>query len=400
MKRFLILLLLLCSLGAAAQGSRDDGLWFISKTHPVQKQGFTEGDAYVFSRPVGTLPAGTFVQFGVTLENSGEKAPMHYLVEFYDGGNWVADPDFVYDDGLASCSFTTVSSSVKHPSVYMAVYRLRNAVSDTLKVRCRVCSKYAADGSLLDAGEAENVSALRTRKYVGACLRPLGTEQPRKTYSVLLVGNSFTYYFGEPFMLQEIAFSQSVQLNIRASLKGGQTFRQHCGLEMTKRTIGQGAYDFAFLQGQSQEPARYAADCCANSDVEASFVELCKLVRASSPDCNVFVENTWGYPAKDNGGFASLEEFDRLLEDGSRQLARAGLAGRTRVGQAYVEARERVQLLDTDDKHPGLAGAYLKACVTYLTITGKPFSGAVANCGLPEEEAAYLRSVAEKLYRD
>lgn len=400
MKRVAAFFLILWSLGLAAQGSRENGIWLLKKTAPVEKRGLTEGGAFVFSRPVGTLPAGSFVQFGVSLENGGEKAPLHYLVEFYDGGRWVSDPDFVYNDGLSEYSFFTVSSSVRQPSIYMAIYRLRNDVSDTLKVRCRVCSNYAADGSVLDADSPENVCALKNRKYVGAYLQPLGSTPPSEIHSVLLVGNSFTYYFGEPFLLQEIAFSQGVQLNMRASLKGGQYFRQHCGLEMTRRTIEQGGYDYAFIQGQSQEPAQYAADVSTHQDTEDAFVELCKMVRSASPDCMLFVENTWGYPAKENGGFASLEEFDRLLEEGCRLLAEAGACDRTLVGQAFVAARENTDLLDTDVKHPSLAGVYLKACITCLTITGRPFSGTVPNCGLPEEEAAYLRSVAEKLYRN
>ena len=397
MKRLLTLLSLALCLSAALPAQVNPGLWYLSASQAIEKTGLTEGGAFVFARPVESLPAGSYVQFGVSLENGGEKAPRHYMVEFFDGGRWVADPDFVYDDGLAEYSFFTVSSTVRHPSTYLSVYKLRNAVSDTLKVRLRVCSQYAADGSLLSPSEPGNVVALKNKHYVGAYLNPLGTKAPRETVSLLMIGNSFTYYYGEPFMLQEIAFSQGLQLNIRASLKGGQTFRDHCGREMTLRTISGAEYDYAVIQGQSQEPARYAADRSGNVDVENAFVELCRKIRETSPDCNIFVENTWGYPGAENGGFSSLGEFDRLLEEGSWLLAEAGVGDKIPVGKAFVAARERVELLGSDAKHPGLAGAYLKACVTCLVFTGKPFTGDVPTCGLSAEDAAYLRRTAEDI---
>lgn len=372
------------------------GLWYLKKGHGISRSGMTEGDSFVFARPVEELPAGSWVQFCVSLENTGEQAPLHYMVEFYDGGRWVCDPSLVFDDSLAEYSFSTVSSSVRHPSTFLATYRLRNAVSDTLKVRCRVCSRYAADFSTLDAHAAGNSVAVKNRSYVGAYLNPLGSKAPEKEYSVLLVGNSFTYYAGEAFMLQEIAFSQGVRLNVAASLKGGQTFRQHCGLEMTGRMIDRGGYDFAFLQGQSQEPAQFAAAPDKHSDVADAFDELSRRVRKSSPMCRIFIENTWGYPGVSNGGFSSLEEFDSLLEKGCTELASRAGAERSLVGQAFSAARGGVNVLSTDSKHQSAAGSYLKACVTCLTITGKPFCGNVPSCGLPEEDAAFLRCVAEK----
>ena len=56
-----------------------------------------------------------------------------------------------------------------------------------------------------------------------------------------------------------------------------------------------------------------------------------------------------------------------------------------------------VNLLADDDKHPSLAGAYLKACVTYLVLSGRRFKGSVPSCGLAEEDAKSLRSIAESV---
>ena len=360
-----------------------DGLWFLDKRSAISRSGMVEGDAIVFSRPVDVLPKGTWVQFGVSVENTGEKAPEQYAVEFLDGDEWVKEG-----------SFFTVSASQKHPTTYLTTDRLRNTVSDTLKVRCRVCSGLAADGSKLSADEPGNSVEVKKKHYVGAVLKPLGSAKPSREKSVLLIGNSFTYYFGEPFMLQEIAFSQGLKLDVHASLKGGQTFRQHCGLEMSVKTASQTRYDYAFIQGQSQEPAQYAANPDGHKDVADAYGELVGIIRGKSPKCRIYVENTWAYPALSNGGFGSLEEFDRMLSEGCNSLAALAGTEKSLVGQAFAKVPE-MGLLHRDDKHPGLSGAYLKACVTYLTISGRPFKGHVPSCGLSEHEAIMLRAVAE-----
>lgn len=375
----------------------ESGIWFLDKRTAVERSGLKEGDAIEFAVPVDRLPKGTWVEFGVSLECKGDKAPLHYMVEYYDGGQWVSDPSRIYNDGLSDCSFYTVTSSVRHPSVYLGTYCLRNEVRDTLKARCRVCSSYAVDRTPLDASADGNKVYLRHKKSMGAFLKPLGTVRPSRTKEVLLIGNSFTYYYGEPFILEEIAMSQGLRLNLSISLKGGQSYRQHCGLDLTRYNCTRGRYDYAFIQGQSQEPAQLAADPAGKKDVCDAYCELCSLIRSVSPRARIYVENTWGYPGASNGGFASLEEFDRLLDEGTTMLAAAAGSRKSLVGQAFTASRERYQLLDTDTKHPGLAGAYLKACVVYLTISGKAFRGDVPCCGLPEEEAAYLRAQAEKV---
>lgn len=374
------------------------GLWFLDA--PDVRRGLVENDAITFSIPVEKLPAGTYVQFGVCLENLGDKAPRHYKVEVEQGRDWVCITEPVYNDGLADHSFITVSSADRHPSTYQDIFRLRKTVKDSLRVRCRVCSPYAVDRSILSRDEQDNAVELKGRQYVAARLNPLGTKIPMLTQSVLLIGNSFTYFYGEPLMLQEIAFSQGLWLDVHTSLKGGQTFRDHTGLQMTLRSTSREVYDYAFIQGQSQEPAQYASDLVAGRDVKLALCELCDHIREVSPECSIFVEQTWAYAAGDCGGFGSMESFDALLADGTAKLALAGRAGVNPVGPAFAAVRadgSPVNLFFPDNKHQGLAGSYLKACVTYLKISGKAFHGAVPSCGLPEDDAAYLRSIAEKI---
>lgn len=375
------------------------GLWFLDA--PLERKGLVEGDAITFSIPVEEkLPAGTFVQFGVCLENFGEKAPRHYMVEVQEGRTWRCISSRTFNDGLAEYSFVTASATDRHPTTYQEIFRLRKPVKDSLRVRCRVCSPYATDRGPLSVGDSLNIVSVKSLPYVGAVLKPLGTKNPGRHASVCLIGNSFTYFFGEPLILQEIAFSQGLLLDVKASLKGGQTFRDHTRLPLSLSTLSSETYDYAFLQGQSQEPAHFAHDAAAGRDIKLALCQLCDDIRQTSPSCNIYIENTWAYEGMDFGGFGSMEEFDRLLSEGTNALAFAGNAKVSPVGQAFAAARAAnaaEDLYTVDAKHPGLAGAYLKACVTYLLISGKTFKGDVPSCYLPEDTAAKLRSIAESI---
>jgi hypothetical protein len=201
-------------------------------------------------------------------------------------------------------------------------------------------------------------------------------------------------------MLKEIAWSQGHYFDIKASLKGGQTLGQHIGRILTRDAAGQGGYDIVFLQDQSQTPARYAADPETHSKVAEDYLTLSSLVLESSPDCRLVMEQTWAYPSGRFGGFGDFGTFTGLLREGAQKLAIQNGAEVSPIGDAFEVAyneNKAIRLYDTDNKHQSHYGAYLKACVNYLLITGEPFKGTVAECGIEPEKAAYLQKVAEEV---
>ncbi|MBR4756739.1 MAG: hypothetical protein IK076_07345 [Bacteroidales bacterium] len=214
---------------------------------------------------------------------------------------------------------------------------------------------------------------------------------------VLCIGNSFTYVHGTDIMLQQIAESQGVNIQVGKYLSGGYTFGKHLQNEKSREAVEFGGYDIAFLQDQSSNPARYARD----NDVQVykDFKALKKYVKSYSPKCKVFLERTWGYSGENSQGFGTLENLDRYLDKGTAKMARKACTKVSPIGKAFMEAmslRPEVKLLGDDNHHQSLEGAYLKACVNYLVITRKRFSGQTACCGVDPETAAFLRSVAEK----
>lgn len=214
---------------------------------------------------------------------------------------------------------------------------------------------------------------------------------------VLCVGNSFTYYYDADIMLTDIAASQGVRMQVGKFLKGGQTFGQHLQLKHTLEAVDSGGYDYALLQDQSVNAARYARD--GDAQVLEDLKTLKSRIVRKSPDCKVILERTWSYSGKEAGGFETAANLDKYLEKGNKELASKAHTWLSPIGVAFNTVyRERpdIKLLYKDDKHQGPAGSYLKACVNYLVITGQPFHGNVDRCGLDPATAAYLQSVAEK----
>ena len=214
---------------------------------------------------------------------------------------------------------------------------------------------------------------------------------------VLLVGNSFTYFHDCDSMLLQISRSQGLDIRLGEFLKGGQTFGQHLNLPRTSEAIAAGSYRFAFIQDQSSNAARFSRD--KRKDVLANTVELKRRILQASPDCQVILERTWSFEGEDYAGFGSLANLDLHIGKGAAEIARKAGLWLSPIGIGFNTVRaERpdINLFEPDAKHQSAAGSYLKCCINYLVLTGKPFQGEVATCGVAPETAAYLQKVAER----
>ncbi len=368
-----------------------------------------EGDCWLFALPGVTCGAGETFDFYTTLcENA--KAPKYYIFEYYDGDKWQCDEQLLYtateDANLRyslKVSGTGLTATAQYTTFDKSFTLSAPLDNGTVYLRLRAVGAYAADGSTLDVTDAANSSAgFPKAQFIGANIASLGAKAPAKKIRVLCIGNSFSYYYYTASQLKQLAYREGVELDISAFFKGGQTLQQQLALPHSAYTVSLGGYDYAFIQDQSQNPARYANDPDANTSINDSCMELVKRIKKASPQCRIILENTWAYPAKDEtyGGFTSYEEFDRLLAEGSKAMAKNAGTWISPIGQAFTKVRtERpdITLLYTDVKHPAIAGAYLKSCVNCLVLTGKAFGDNAADCDIDAATAAYLRKVAENI---
>lgn len=216
-------------------------------------------------------------------------------------------------------------------------------------------------------------------------------------HRVLLIGNSFTYYHDCDSMLLQIARSQGLDLRLGEFLKGGQTFGQHLNLPKTSEAIAAGSYAFAFIQDMSVNAALYSRD--KRKDVLANTLELKRRILQASPDCQVILERTWSFTGAEAGGFGTRANLDHHLGKGASEIARKADVWLSPIGIGFNTVRSErpdIDLFEPDAKHQSAAGSYLKCCINYLVLTGKPFTGEVATCGIDPDTAAYLREAAQR----
>ena len=349
------------------------------------------GDCFMFTVPVESLSAGSYIGFDATL-TADPGAPKHWVVEWSDGLQWKTGREYV-------CHGPAFGKEHTYTCIHQ-VFRLENDVEkSSLKVRLR-----ALEGELIPARndmQSTGASMLVSSTYLGAYVQNLGTSHPEDTTRILCLGNSFTYYHSSPGMLKEIAWNEGHFLDLSVSVKGGRCMKHHQTLEMTQDNISEGGFDLVILQDQSRAAGWVGQDRKKNAHHIDEMVVMADMIRSTSPDCAFVVERTWAYPGKGHGSFGSIKAFDTYSKKGVRIMARAvGNAEVANIAEAFKYCREEhpdIMLYHTDSYHPSVYGSYLKSCVNYLVLFGEPFGETPADCGLEPEKAAVLRSIAEKV---
>ena len=335
--------------------------------------------------------------------NTTASCSKYYVVECKSGNTW-------YKGDMFMCSGRPTGAGA-HPSTILQTFRLPEPVKGELELRFRPTGKEKADTAATDSAVPQMIMP---KSYLAEYVQYLGNAVPKDTLNVLCVGNSFTYYWGCPAMLKEIAWNEGHYLRVKSTLKGGQTFGDHLALPVSRNVVNAGRYDYAFFQDQSQSPARYASDTTQFDYVNTNFLKLTDRLLSRSRNCHVILESTWSFEKDDFGGFGSHAAFDSLMTIGTSMMVRnaSKIFGAndfevSPIGRAFSIVRNEnpgIDLYSADSKHQSDYGSYLKACVNYLMIFRKPFQSQPADgatssvdCGIPHDQAAYLRQIAERV---
>ena len=326
------------------------------------------GDGILFTWPSLTLAAGTSVDFMTSLMAPNGSSPKYWIFEYWDDGAWrTVDEDLLAATENASLKY---SFYVKYFSAYQYTtftqsFTLSKALqNEDLKMRIRAVGNFANSGAALTPSTGAYLSFINSTWQ--ACHIDIYQGSPVKdTKKTLVIGNSFTYYYGTDFMLKEIARTQGHVMRMRTHLKGGQDFGEHYPLERTQAVIKEGGYDLALLQDMSTRHADYYADTKVNAAVMTDTKKILDLIKQHSPSVQPMIEATWAYAGSTNyNGFGSYEIFDKALLGGALLVTAEQKTWLSPIGSAFEKARAQgISLYHTDNKHPGINGAYLKACV-------------------------------------
>lgn len=385
--------------------------------------GMLSGDYFQFSCPVIDVKKGTDLDFMITISTKEATSPKYWLVEWYDGNEWQSQPRYTAEDGTKYSFYIKYFSSGNYRT-HIESYTLKNDLkNDFMRIRIRAVGTLNNGGGTLGKNSAS--VWFSPGNYVAAYLTCYADEATpiADTHKMSQYGNSITYYHGSAFMLKELARREGHQLDVRINLKGSQEFEHHLSLEFSKAVTAEGGYDFAVMNDGSYFHAEYAAGSkSALVGITPKYTpeeilywqkEMTKAIKAVCPDCQTLITSEHSYSRKaadDNYlGFGSFENFDTYQWKGAQMLGEAdpNLNWMAPAGKGFARARSNYgftsaynYMQHTDNYHPNLYGAYMRACITYLTLFGGSFGENAADCCVPAADAAKLRQAAMDIVND
>lgn len=217
----------------------------------------------------------------------------------------------------------------------------------------------------------------------------------RPARSILIVGNSRTYYNDMPAMIRQIADSAAspAKFQIETSARPGYYFKHHWALGRTRHLLAAG-WDDVILQGASAEQW--------NDDTQQDFftygAKLAAIAKMNTGRPRLVVN--WAYDPSDYEGDAEgyrelhLERIKaahaRLASEAN--LSRINLAG---LWESVRHSHPSIRLT-SDGNHPTKAGSYLYALAIYANLA----NASVANVaylpdGLNPDDAKALREAVD-----
>ncbi len=193
-----------------------------------------------------------------------------------------------------------------------------------------------------------------------AALALPGQAQKGDTLRVLFVGNSFTFYWNLPQVVQAMAETQKFPLRSAQSTASGASWAHHWkgerGLD-TKTRIQSGKWDIVVLQNHSTSAID---DTAAFREYGAKFAALIRETGATP-----LLFQTWAYDSN------PLQQT--AITKGYADLARSLGSSYVPVGEIWDKARFlRPDLeLYSDDKHPSPDATYLIALAFLKALSGQ-----------------------------
>lgn len=208
--------------------------------------------------------------------------------------------------------------------------------------------------------------------------------QKNEPDKILFVGNSFTYMWNMPQMVEAMAKNQGVSLETAQSTVGGSNFKQHWEKEKNTKTrdlLKDKSWDYVILQG-------YSSGTIDNPERFTTYgTKLIDLVKEKGAEPLLFM--TWAY---DYNPLMQNTISSSYIELGMKTDAKV-----VPVGNIFMEVQKiRPNLkMYFDEKHPSSAGSYLIALIYYKYLTGKTVLGIPNLLTVPDSkgEKTYLSFV-------
>lgn len=215
---------------------------------------------------------------------------------------------------------------------------------------------------------------------------------------VLFIGNSYTHYNNMPKLLEQMAESKGVKIEVAMDAKSNHTFQMHAKRPELYNSIRSTKWDYIVLQGFSRE---FAQDKAIMDTASLPYLkQLLDSIYINNSCTNVLLYQTWGYDdgykADSLGIDWSFQSMSDRIHEGYIYASEQFNLAIVPVGKVWETVKENypfIQLYQTDKQHPSVAGSYLVASCFYAALfKTDPNVNFVAK--LDQKQAAILRETA------
>lgn len=218
------------------------------------------------------------------------------------------------------------------------------------------------------------------------------------TRKVLFLGNSYTGVNNLPQMIHDVALSAGDSLIFDSNTPGGYQLIDHIGDLSSQNKIMAGSWDYVVLQGQSQEPITRPGDFGSGASA------LYDLIKQYNPCAVTMPYMTWG---RKNGDASNCTSFpimctyqgmDTTLRDRYLNLTLSLNGEVSPVSVVWNFIRQNfpgIELYQSDESHPSIAGSYAAAVCFYTTIFKKDPTFVSFNSSLSIIDATIIKDVVK-----
>lgn len=231
-----------------------------------------------------------------------------------------------------------------------------------------------------------------------------GTAQTTK---VLFLGNSYTGWNEMPVIFRGLATEAGDSVMVDGNIIGGYTLGYpgagHLYNNASINMIERGYWDYVVLQEHSQMPT---IPHYRDNYTFPAADSLNMIIQQSNTCAQTVFFMTWG---RKYGGeqcinsycspdFVDFFHMQDSLESAYMYMTLSNQAMCSPVGISWsnsIANGDPIELFDTDESHPSLAGSYLAACTFYASFFQKTPVGINYFAGLPPADATYLQEMAE-----
>ena len=224
----------------------------------------------------------------------------------------------------------------------------------------------------------------------------------QQSLKVLFIGNSFTYVHDLPGTFKALSNAAGKTVTVDDYTIGGAMFAGTNGLANTPAVYAKmhsQKWDYVVLQDNQGSFAVYQNQVTSTNI--AANMRLRDSVKAILPCASVIWFTGWGPKGGVFSGDNTNQELNRI--DSNYQYMQNKYPTKKEImapfGKAWnnsMALQPNLNLFETDDVHPGMAGQLLNASVLYTTVFKQDPSNVNYTAGLSTTNASFLRNTGYK----